>query len=197
MEHLERMLEQLLKPSDCQILRGCLLLPMCFLSWPLHLYTMVLTGSNCLVLCSHCIAACSCRDSFYTVSCSACLHHSCKVLSQCPDTAHCQCISKLHGICITLVLTGHKMVCMNAISMAPDSYNCFCCQALAVLHGCGLAHVNLKCNKVLCKRLSDGSMHCRITDLGSALREGNDACMPPQACMSYYSTAVLQYNIQN
>jgi len=47
-----------------------------------------------------------------------------------------------------------------------------------VLHDCGYAHVNLKCNKILCKRLSDGSMHCRITDLGSALRVGNDACMP-------------------
>ncbi len=55
-------------------------------------------------------------------------------------------------------------------------------QALAVLHGCGLAHVNLKYDKILCKRLSDGSVHCRITDLGSALREGNDACMPSQAC---------------
>ncbi|DBB13067.1 TPA: hypothetical protein ACH3X3_005799 [Trebouxia sp. C0006] len=44
-------------------------------------------------------------------------------------------------------------------------------KALAVLHGCGLAHVNLKYDKILCKRLSDGSVHCRITDLGSALRE--------------------------
>jgi len=69
--------------------------------------------------------------------------------------------------------------------------HCQCCsctavllllQALAVLHDCEFAHVNLKRNKILCKRLSDGSMHCRITDLGSALREGNDACMPFQAC---------------
>ena len=44
-----------------------------------------------------------------------------------------------------------------------------------MLHDCGFAHVNLKANKILCKRLSDGSMHCRITDLGSAMREGDDA----------------------
>ena len=65
--------------------------------------------------------------------------------------------------------------------------HCQCCsslsvlllsQALAVLHECGFAHVNLKSDKIMCKRLSDGSIHCRITDLGSVLREGNDACMP-------------------
>ncbi len=58
--------------------------------------------------------------------------------------------------------------------------HCQCCsslsvlllsQALAVLHERGFAHVNLKSDKIMCKRLSDGSIHCRITDLGSVLRE--------------------------
>ena len=62
------------------------------------------------------------------------------------------------------------------INVTPDCQ--LLLQALAVLHECGFAHVNLMCEKILCKRLSDGSIHCRITDLGSALKEGNDACMP-------------------
>ena len=48
---------------------------------------------------------------------------------------------------------------------------------MALIHGCGLAHVNIKNNKILCKKLADGTIQCRITDLGSALREGEYAFM--------------------
>jgi len=48
---------------------------------------------------------------------------------------------------------------------------------VAVLHGCGWAHVNLKWTKLLFKRLLDGTIHCTITDLGSALKEGESMAL--------------------